>query len=141
ARWLIEQTAMSFRRGAFRLLPAIVAGTAELAERDRPVAPTLLERLRCPDCRTGALVAVPDAVRCVACGRSFRSEYGVPILYPTAGRDESAALGEAVDRLCDGDAGRRRTVARVARRLRRNEAPPGRLRRVAWRLETLLGRR
>jgi SAM-dependent methyltransferase/uncharacterized protein YbaR (Trm112 family) len=139
AGWLIERTG-GFHRGIRRLLERMVEGTAELPDPTRPIAAGLRERLRCPDCRAGALDPHGAGLVCVACGTAFPAEYGVPILYPTKPRDADAALARALDRLCGGDAERRRVVRRLALRLRRSERPPGVLRRTAWRLEPLLRR-
>lgn len=140
ARWLIAQAAAEER--ALQELLAVAAMWAqgiapyphEQADRlrSRPVAAALREILRCPDCR-GALKAEGLGVRCDACARSFPSEYAVPILYPTAAAD-AAARAEALDRLCGSDAARRRVAVALMRRLRRNERPPGRVRRLLWRL-------
>ncbi|MDX2169348.1 MAG: hypothetical protein SF182_19920, partial [Deltaproteobacteria bacterium] len=70
-----------------------------------------------------------------ACGTAFAAEHGVPILYPQRPHDADAEARAALDRLCGGDAARRASVARVMRRLRRNEPPPGWLRRALWWLE------
>lgn len=104
----------------------------------RPVADALRDRLRCPDCRA-ALAAAELALRCTACGTRFDSQYGVPILYPTAERDADAALADALLRLCGDDASRRAALSRIARRLRRNESSPAAWRRAAWWLEERLG--
>jgi hypothetical protein len=44
-----------------------------------------------------------------------------------------------VRRLCGDDATRTAAVTRVMERLRRNERPPGTLKRAAWRVERALG--
>jgi SAM-dependent methyltransferase len=105
---------------------------------DRPVAPALLARLQCPDCR-GALAQAPGALRCTGCGTIFPTDYGVPDLHPTRQRDDRAARAEAVRRLCGDHAVRTAAVTRVMERLRRNERPPGVLKRAAWRVERALG--
>jgi len=132
ARWLIERAAWAERTGLemLRLHP----GPEDFARRDRPIDPELLALLRCPDCRA-PLAGAPDGVRCAACGARFAAEFGVPILYPTGARGPGAREPELLARLCRDDAGRRRVVRRLMRRLRRNERPPGPLRRLAWRLE------
>ncbi|MBX3025582.1 methyltransferase domain-containing protein [bacterium] len=104
----------------------------------RPVAEPLRRRLCCPDCR-GALAADALALRCPACATRFASQYGVPILYPTSDDRGAAGLAEALAQLCGDDPARRRALARLARRLRRNEAPPAAWRRAAWWLEDRLG--
>lgn len=103
----------------------------------RPVAEPLRARLRCPDCRAG-LAAEGLGLRCEACGTHFASQYGVPILYPTREEDGDAALAAALALLAGGDAARRRALTRIARRLRRNEAPPSAWRRAAWWVEDRL---
>jgi hypothetical protein len=137
ARWLIEATARS-QHSAFDLVDRMAAGTGGLPEPDRPVADVLLEQLRCPDCRRGALVRAAPGLRCTRCNTTFAAECGVPILYPTRplGR---AAHEESLDRLCGDDASRRRVVRRLAERLRRNERPPSVLRRAMWWFEAALG--
>jgi SAM-dependent methyltransferase/uncharacterized protein YbaR (Trm112 family) len=137
ARWLIERKA-ALERTWVELLARMDAGTAEFPERERPVAPALLERLRCPDCR-GALHRAATGVRCAACGTAFASEHGVPILYPARPPDEQAAAVEALGRICGNDRPRRRSVRRLMRRLGRNEGPPGRGRRLMWAVERRLG--
>lgn len=108
----------------------------DLPTPDRPVAPALLERLACPDCRR-PLLGTAGGVRCTGCTTFFPADHGVPILYP---RDpDRLDLEEVLDRLCGTDGGQRRIVRRVMSRLRRNEAPPSKLRRTAWRIERALG--
>jgi SAM-dependent methyltransferase len=137
ARWLVEQEVAEERH-----TQAALAAAAAI-ERDPqllppelvpfwPVAPTLLTLLRCPDC-AATLESLGFGVRCRGCGQDFPGDGGVPILYPTR---EAATPTEDIclDRLCGDDESRRRTVRRLMRRLRRNEHPPGLLRRVAWRL-------
>jgi uncharacterized protein YbaR (Trm112 family) len=143
ARWLVQEVA-SLEYYAF----AAVCGAGVLRRRpeigpawpahDRPVAPALLARLQCPDCRA-PLAQAEAALRCTGCGATFATECGVPILYPTRPHDEAANQEEAVRRLCGDDGVRATTVRRVMARLRRNEAPPGPLKRAAWRLEHALG--
>jgi SAM-dependent methyltransferase/uncharacterized protein YbaR (Trm112 family) len=137
ADWLIGEAAARERSAWTSLAIAEVLRTRpELRPKDvvpeRPVADSLLGLLQCPDCRA---VLARDAarLRCTGCGRGFASEYGVPILLPSS-FDESDAAREALARLCGADEGRRRTVARVMRRLRQAEKPPGLLRRALWRL-------
>ncbi|MEO8601870.1 MAG: methyltransferase domain-containing protein [bacterium] len=98
----------------------------------RPVSESLRTRLCCPDCR-GELAPQGVGLRCTTCAQRFGSQFGVPILYPTRPPDDSA-LGEAVDRLCGSDGRRRKTVNRLAARLRRAEHPPDALRRFAARV-------
>lgn len=130
ARWLIEQTARSEQAG-LQLVARIGDGSAEFAERARSIAPSLLERLRCPDCR-GVLAGTGAGVRCTRCGTRFAGEYGVPILTPTR-RPEGGRDAECIRRLTGDDASRARIVRRVMRRLHRNERPAGPLRRLGWR--------
>jgi uncharacterized protein YbaR (Trm112 family)/SAM-dependent methyltransferase len=145
ARWLVREAA-AFERyrdeviavGAlFRARPE--TRPPETVFRDRPVAPALLDLLRCPDCR-GALVADGPGTRCAACGQRFPGEFGVPMLYPTVVPEGRAAEDECVQRLCPDEPARARVVRALMRRLRRNERPPGRLRRAAWALDRALGR-
>jgi len=49
------------------------------------------------------------------------------------------ARARAVRRLCGDDVARAAAVVRLMERLRRNERPPGALKRAAWRLERALG--
>lgn len=137
ARWLIDEKAR-LERTWQRLFDDMDAGRAEFAARDRPIAADLLAHLVCPDCRR-VLERLGGGLACTACGDRFAGEYGVPILYPTRARDERHVLRESVERICGDDARRRRTVTRLARRLRRNERPPGFLRRGLWRLERAAG--
>lgn len=143
ARWLVG-TEASLERASYELLashaawelhPELRPSTPPPAP-DRPVAAALLERLCCPDCR-GPLAQAPSALRCAPCGAAFRTEQGVPILFPTRAHE---ALDEAVARLCGDDAARAGAVRRLAARLRRNERPPGPLRRAFWRLDRLVAR-
>ena len=143
ARWLIDEVA-SLEYYAF----AVICAHGLLSRRpdleppgpalDRPVAPALLARLQCPDCR-GPIVQATAALRCTGCGTTFPTEFGVPILHPTRTPDEATARTEAVQRLCGSDATRAAAVRRLAARLRRNERPPGTLKRAAWRVELALG--
>jgi uncharacterized protein YbaR (Trm112 family) len=143
ARWLVNEVA-SLEYYAFAELCAhgLLRVRPELEPpgpaSDRPVAPALLARLQCPDCR-GALAQAPGALRCTGCGTTFPTDYGVPDLHPTRARDDRAARAEAVRRLCGDDATRTAAVTRVMERLRRNERPPGTLKRAAWRVERALG--
>jgi hypothetical protein len=107
---------------------------------DRPVADELRARLRCPDCRAAGFAARggPGLV-CSGCGASFRSEYGVPILYPTLGDAAGPSEAECLARLCAGDAAAARIVQRVRRRLRRNEHGPRALQRIVQALERRFG--
>jgi SAM-dependent methyltransferase len=100
-------------------------------DRRRPVSADLLRHLCCPDCRT-PLTTASDGVRCPTCASDFATDYGVPVLDPKR-LPEGRAFEEAcVERVCDGEAQRRRGVRRIMRRLRRNERPAGRLRRSVW---------
>ena len=135
-RWLMAEKARLERTWA-RLLAEMESGTAAFPERERPVATDLLGRLCCPDCR-GRLSRADGGLRCDACGTVFRAEWGVPILYPARAPDPRRAAAEALARI-DGDGRRQRIVRRVMRRLRRNERPPGILRRSLWRLERACG--
>jgi hypothetical protein len=132
ARWLMQQTA-GFERFGFGLLAAMREGRAELAERDRPIAAELLALLRCPDCRS-PLERAGSGVRCARCGVEFPGEYGVPMLYPKRLPEGDAAEEESLAILCGSDQRRRGVVRGLMRKLRRNEAPAGELRRLLWRL-------
>ncbi|MCW5890001.1 MAG: methyltransferase domain-containing protein [bacterium] len=143
ARWLIG-TEAELERESYELLASHAAWTLRPELRpatpppapDRRVAAALLGCLRCPDCR-GPLAPAPMALRCAPCGTAFPTEQGVPILFPTRAHD---GLDEAVRRLCGDDAARARVVRRLAARLRRNERPPGVLRRAFWGLDRLVVR-
>src|SRR5262245_38382887 len=135
ARWLIERTAAGQRAG-YGLVARIRDGTAPFAEPDRPIAAPLRALVRCPDCR-GPLDPAGSGLRCPACRTSFRGEYGVPILYPTGPASAWAPDADWIERLCEGDPRRVRIVRRVVARLRRNEAPPGTMRRLLWQLDRL----
>jgi uncharacterized protein YbaR (Trm112 family) len=104
-----------------------------LQEPKRPVHQDLAARLRCPDCRQ-ALSRVDAGMTCDACGRSFASEYGVPVLYPRDAELPPAFTEECLGRLCGSDEARRTTVRRVVERLRRNEMNPSGWRRKLSRL-------
>lgn len=106
----------------------------------RPVAAELRARLRCPDCRAAGFAAgdAPGLV-CGGCGASFRSEYGVPILYPTRGDAAGPTEAECLARLCGDDAAAAAVVRRVRRRLRRNEHGPRPLQRIVQALERRIG--
>jgi len=140
ARWLVEETA-SLEFYSFAVLASAVLAMRrpEMAPAppaaDRPVAPALLARLQCPDCR-GALAQDAGALRCTGCSARFVTEQGVPLSYPQREHDDAA---EAVERLCGGDASRAAVVRRVMARLRRNERQPTVFKRAAWRLEERLG--
>jgi SAM-dependent methyltransferase len=143
AGWLVHEVA-SLEYYAF----ATVCGAGALRRRpdigppgparDRPVAPALFARLQCPDCRA-PLAQAQAALRCTGCDASFATECGVPILYPKHPHDDPEEQASAVRRLCGDDAARAATVRRVMARLRRNEAPPGPLKRALWRLEHAAG--
>lgn len=129
ARWLVAQAALIERHASETLAGA----PRSEVRRDRPIAPPLLARLRCPDCG-GGFAPEGAGLRCLACGTAFAADCGVPILYPTrvdAGPSEEVCL----QRLCGDDARRRRVVRRVLRRLRRNEPPPRLVRRLIMRFE------
>jgi SAM-dependent methyltransferase/uncharacterized protein YbaR (Trm112 family) len=132
AGWLVAEVAELERQG-FAAAEKFWNGTAQFPERDDPIARSLLARVRCPDCR-GALEPAERGVRCPACAAHFPVEYGVPILYPKREDDEPERVEAALERLCGADEARRCRVLSVLRRLRRNEAPPSRLRQQIWRL-------
>ena len=134
ARWLIDRTAAAHVDG-YRLLKELREGTADFAEKDRPVAAELLALLCCPDCR-GPLTPGAAALSCPACATVFATEHGVPVLYPRAG--ERGPAPDDVAALCGDDAGRRRTLARLMRRLRDNETAPGAMRRLLRRVDKAL---
>jgi SAM-dependent methyltransferase len=136
ARWLVERTGKGHAAG-FQLVEQIRGGTAPFAERERPIAAGLLALLRCPDC-LGGLEPCGSGLRCASCNTTFACEYGVPILYPVR-HPEPRPPSEWIPRLCGADVGRQRIVRRVARRLRRNEMPPGLLRRLFRRVDRFAG--
>jgi len=140
--WLLDEEAATERE-----LASVVAAVAEVhrrpeiiaaldAERRRAVAPALRSLVCCPDCRA-PLAEDDGALRCTRCAVGFPTQYGVPILYPSA-RATPIGLDEALDRL-GADASRRAVLRGVHARLRRNEAPPGFIRRGLWALERRLG--
>ena len=131
-RWLIGQAAR--HEGVMVELARALRGGGEtgLPDPDRPIAADLCLLLRCPDCRA-AVNAAGAAVQCAECGTSFRVEFGVPLMYPKRSPDALLDPQETLQRLCGNDSARRRTVVQVMRRLRRNERPPGALRRLTWR--------
>ena len=131
ARWLIDRTAKGQAAG-YRLVEQIRNGTAPFAEPDRPIAAELVALVRCPDCR-GPLAPAGSGLHCSACRTDFAGEYGVPILYPVRAAEAAPDPGLG-RRLCGDDGRRARTVARVVRRLRRNEPLPGPLRRLFWKV-------
>lgn len=137
ARWIIARTAAA-QAATYRLAEEIRSGTAPFADRERPIAAPLLALLRCPDCRA-PLEPAGSGLRCGGCGARFAGEYGVPILYPTGAVEASDP--ECVRRLCGGDERRMRRVTGIMRRLRRNEAAPGVLRRLFWRGDALVTQR
>ncbi len=130
-RWLIQQTA-SFERVVKQFASGMRSGDELPVERDRPIDPRLAALLRCPDCLE-RLTVTQARLDCESCGGAYRSQYGVPILDPKLPDDGRSIEKECLDRLCGEDRGRRRTVLRTMRRLRRNEAPAGPVRRLAWR--------
>jgi SAM-dependent methyltransferase/uncharacterized protein YbaR (Trm112 family) len=136
ADWLVGQAAR-YQDVVLELAAARSRGETVLPARERPVAAELRVRLCCPDCR-GALAAAEGGLRCAACNADFAAEHGVPILYPLRPHDAEAEAHAALERLCGADAERRRVVAQVMRRLRRNEGPPSALRRALWWLEQQL---
>lgn len=136
ARWLIDRTSAGQAR-LYRLAEQIRSGTAPFAQPERPVDAELLRLVRCPDC-LGALERRGPGLHCLACATDIPGEYGVPILYPVR-TDESADPDAAsLRRLAGNDAARARTLAGIARRLRRNERTPGLLRRLFWRVDNLV---
>jgi uncharacterized protein YbaR (Trm112 family) len=143
ARWLVDEVAsleyyafaLICAHGVFRQRPELEPPGPTI---DRPIAPTLLDRLQCPDCR-GRLEQESGALRCAGCDARFPTEYGVPILYPLRTPDDATEREHAVRRLCGDDAGRTAAVRRLVGRLRRNEHPPGTIKRTAWRVERMLG--
>jgi SAM-dependent methyltransferase len=132
ARWLVGEVA-AIERGGFVASAKFWNGTAVFPDRDDPIAESLLERVRCPDCR-GLLQRVERGVRCPACDATFPVEYGVPVLYPKRERDELELVEESLARLCGEDEERRRKVLSILRRLRRNERVPSRFRQQLWRV-------
>lgn len=143
ARWLVDEV-MSLEYYAF----AVICAHGVLLQRpeleppgpaaDRPVAPALLARLQCPDCR-GVLEQAPGALRCGRCDTRLPTEEGVPMLHPARTHDDAADADAALRRLCGADATRAATVRRLMTRLRRNEHPPGALKRAAWHVEQAIG--
>jgi SAM-dependent methyltransferase/uncharacterized protein YbaR (Trm112 family) len=126
AKWLIDRAA---RREQLAHEALAGAGVIQkdptrtpwyLKEPGRPVQRDLAARLRCPDCRQ-TLSYLDSGMACDGCGRSFTSEYGVPVLYPKEAEPGSALAEECLERLCGSDEARRTTVRRVMERLRRNE--------------------
>ncbi len=131
--WLIGQAALH-ERSTVELARALRnGGDTCLPDPARPISPELCAYLRCPDCRA-EVRAAGSGVRCAACGASFAGEFGIPIMYPTRALGDLLNADETLRRLCGDDPARRRTVQGVMRRLRRNERPPGLLRRLSWRL-------
>ena len=136
ARWLIGEAAAEERalRDVLSVAAAWEQGKLpypyEEAERlkVRPVAAALLKLLRCPDC-AGSLAGNGTELRCTACQRAFVSDHGVPVLTS----DIETLDAQALNALCGADPVRLRVAARLMRRLRRNEHPPGTLRRALWR--------
>jgi SAM-dependent methyltransferase/uncharacterized protein YbaR (Trm112 family) len=143
ARWLVDEVAsleyyafaLICAHGVFRQRPELEPPGPAF---DRPIAATLLDRLRCPDCQ-GRLGQEAGALRCTGCNARFPTEYGVPIMYPLRTSDEATEREEAVRRLCGDDTSRAAAVRRLVARLRRNEHPPGTIKRTAWRVERMLG--
>jgi ubiquinone/menaquinone biosynthesis C-methylase UbiE len=153
ARWLLAQSAaLEQERFAAMNRHAFVAVTLKRREphlsndemtakllaltapaRDRAVAPELIERLCCPDCR-GRLRPMPSGVRCEPCGIDFPADYGVPTLYPHRVPDPALLERETLATLGAAEGRRRGTIRRLIRRLRRNEQPAGSLRRRIWAL-------
>lgn len=128
ALWLIDR-ACELERFMQVLARQFADGKVELPEKERPVAAPLLDVLRCPDCR-GRLDGRAGGVHCVACNESYRSEYGVPVVYPRRFADGLETIDQAVRRLCGEDRRRAAVVRRLALKLRRNERPPSPLRRL-----------
>jgi SAM-dependent methyltransferase len=139
AAWLID-AAVREERFAHEMLAVCAAFQRHVELRptepraDRVIAADLCRLLRCPNCRA-PLAPLESGVRCTGCDTRFPGSWGVPILYPTRGQGAEPNLEECLAQLCGTDAARRRTVAQVMRRLRRNERAPGALRRALWRLE------
>jgi hypothetical protein len=137
ARWLISEAAAEERALRDVLIVAAAWEQGKLpypheeAERlkARPVEAALLKLLRCPDC-AGSLTGEGTSLRCTECQRVFASDYGVPLLTSTLDTLDTQALND----FCGADPERLRVAARVMRRLRRNEHPPGALRRALWRV-------
>ncbi len=137
ASWLIAQTVAVDRQWNAAIARRSTPGRVELPPRDRPVAPALLELIRCPDCR-GRLEPSGEGLRCGACGASFATECGVPVLYPRQRPESYGFDQESLRRFCGNDPRRVRLVRRLCGRLRRNERPPSRFRRALWKLEDRL---
>jgi SAM-dependent methyltransferase len=137
AEWLVREAAARERAGWFGLaIWEVMRQRPELRPADlmpeHPVADSLLPLLQGPDCR-GELERGAPALRCRACGAAFASEYGVPILYPSNPTPQDAAE-EILSRLCGTDRRRRAIVRRLMHKLRRQEGPPGIVRRALWQL-------
>ena len=144
ARWLVDEVA-SLEYYGFALLCAhgLLAVRPELEppgqpQPDRPVAPALLAKLQCPDCR-GRLAQAADGLRCAGCDTRFATDHGVPILYPTREHDSATDRVDTIRQLCGDDRARGAEVGRIMQRLRRNERAPGPLKRAVWRLEHAVG--
>jgi SAM-dependent methyltransferase/uncharacterized protein YbaR (Trm112 family) len=132
ATWLVDR-ACELERFMRALARQFAAGTVDLPEKDRPIAAPLLEVLRCPDCR-GRLDGRGAGLRCGACNASYAGEFGVPIVYPRRLPDGPETIEESVRGLCGDDRRRAAIVRRLARKLRRNERPPGALRSLLQRV-------
>jgi uncharacterized protein YbaR (Trm112 family) len=128
AGWLIDR-ARDYEQLMIGLAGQVRAGTAELPDKDRPIEASLMELLRCPDCR-GRVAGEGAGVRCLSCDAVYPGEYGVPILYPRRLPDGPEAIDECVRGLCGDDLARQAVVRRLIARLRRSESPPGVLRRL-----------
>lgn len=143
ARWLID-AAVHEERVAHEILEVSAAFQQHVELRpkepraDRAVAAALCSLLRCPNCRA-SVAPHASGVHCASCDTAFPGSWGVPILYPTREPGAEPSVEECLSRLCGTDSRRRALVARVMRRLRRNEHPPGVLRRALWRLEGARG--
>src|SRR5205823_6512308 len=106
--WLMERKALLEQTWA-RVLADMDAGDA-MPPRERPVSAELRGRVRCPDCR-GVLDGHGTGLRCAGCGAAFRSEYGVPILYPNLYSDTRRANGKVMRLIADICNGLRPLVA------------------------------
>src|SRR5262249_32307460 len=75
----LAAAAAAFSPAPAALHRATAGGRAGFPPREHPVDPALRDRLRCPDCRRGALDGDGAGLRCRECGARFAGEYGVPI--------------------------------------------------------------
>jgi len=142
-RWLMRQCGREEEHTrTTRAVQAAFERTPSLRPKEpnpeRPVQPALLARLRCPDC-AGALDDDGTAVTCRACGEHYPRTWGTAYLHFKWPRLSDPPIETTLSRLCGDDVRRRAIVARVIRRLRRNETPAGPLRRALWQIENALG--